>query len=257
VRVVPPACSVEAVSGWTDAGAPKVGDDVSAASQPVRIPAGATLAIRVALTQHRVLFTGPAVLRPCTHEEPDLLLLAEGSASIEPKSGLEKQLDAYVATPGVVAIVGTTPLSMSVVSGSTSYDIPKGEVMLDTSEMVHTGMGKGTLPRFESAGLALSRCVSQAASSTAAARMIESIASDAGPPLPAASVAVLTVQAEKHHRLARSECGIAQAMALACDDMPKKDAACFASWASTSAQVARAMTLVDLPPGTPIAPATK
>jgi hypothetical protein len=257
----PPACVVKSAT-WPEGGvAPKIGADLALLGAPARVPAGATLAIEVVRTGHVVTLVGPAAFRACTPEEPDTLVVALGAVSVAPAAGTKpdaKIPELAVATPSTVAFAGALPFAMTV-GANTVADVPVkgGEVHFGTSENGEKKiLGKYTFHRDESTGLVLSRCVVQAASDTASDRLQRQLAADAGPPLPSTSVSVLAVEGQKHHRLAQTDCGVAQARALLCDvaaadGLKEGSDGCQGSYASAHAEIVKARRPVDLPPGTP------
>lgn len=258
----PPAACVVRSASWPDgAEAPKIGADLGALGAPVRVPAGATLAFEVIRTGHVVTLVGPAAYRACTPEEPDAVIVALGTVSVAPAAGTKpdaKIPEITVATPSAVAFAGALPFSMTV-GAITVADVPVkgGEVHFGTSENGEKHfLGRYTFRRDESTGLVLSRCVVQAASDSATERLQRQLAADAGPPLPSASVSALGVEAQKHHRLAQTDCGVAQARAMLCDvasadGLKEGTDGCQGTFATTRAEVVKARRPVDLPPGTP------
>lgn len=264
VKPPPPVCIVKSATWPAGTEAPKAGADLAPLGAPLRIPAGATLAMEVLRTGHVITFTGPATFRACTREEPDLVIVATGLVTVEPPAGTKpdaKLAEIAVATPGAVAYAATIPFKLSV-GMVTVADVAKPEVIFGTSENGEKHIvGQYKFRRDESGGLILSRCVVQAASDSATERLQKQIAADAGPPLPSASVSALGVEAIKHRRLATTDCGVAQAHMLLCDvanaDKTEGAEGCHGTYESAHAEIVKARRPVDLPPGTPYPPGSK
>jgi hypothetical protein len=272
----PPACIVKLATWPAGTEGPKVGADLTSLlardardtrdtrDAPMRVPAGATLAMEVVRTGHVVTFTGPAAFRACTPEEPDLVIIATGLVTVEPPAGTKpdaKLAELAVATPGAVAYAGAIPFKLNV-GMVTVADVSKPEVIFGTSENGEKHIvGQYKFRRDDSGGLILSRCVVQAASDSATERLQKQIAADAGPPLPSSSVSALAVEAVKHRRLATTDCGVAQAHMLLCDvataDKTEGAEGCLGTYGSAHAEIVKARRPVDLPPGTPFPPGSK
>ncbi len=253
----PPVCVV-AYSTSPPSGAPffKPGDDLSMAPVPVAVPAGASLTLSVRRTGHEVTITGPAVFRPCTHAEPETVLVADGEASTDRNSNVRPGSDLYLATPGFVAIVGKATLKVRAGIEVSTYDAQDSVTItnLDQTRIVDPG-AKGAFKRYEEGGVLITRCGVQVTAVASAASMLSSIAKGTGPPLPAASIGVLTAQQIKHTRQRILDCAFAAGFALACDHwaaIGEKAAgpACKrTSYASLSAHLAVAASVSTPPPG--------
>jgi hypothetical protein len=104
----------------------------------------------------------------------------------------------------------------------------------------------------------VTRCGVQVTAVASAESMLLGLAKDAGPPLPAASIGILTAQQIKHARERSLDCAFAGAFALACDHWTKTGEKVAAtackrvSYAALTSHVAVASSAWALPPGSPV-----
>ncbi len=252
------ACAV-AYASFPLGSAPQPGDDLSHAPVPLRIPENASLTIAVRRTGHEVRIKGPAVVRPCTHEEPDVILIALGEASVEGTTPVRPGSEIFLATPAFVAVVARATLKINASSSLSYWDVESGDVTitnLDTPKVVN-GKDKGSLKRFEDGGVRLTRCGVQAAAAASAERLLLGFSQgDAAPPLPSASIGILTAQQIKHARERILDCAFAESFALSCDQLSAEtDAAAPGCAGNTYVKVrehiARATASGPIPPGSP------
>ncbi len=235
------------------------GDDVSEAPVPIVLPVGASLTISVRRTGHEVTIKGPATFRPCTHAEPDAVLLADGDAATDRNSNVRPGADLYLATPGFVAIVGKATVKVHAGVEVSTYDAEDSATFtnLDQSRTVDPG-AKGAFKRYEEGAALITRCGVQVTAVASAESMLLGLTKDAGPPLPVASIGILTAQQIKHARERTLDCAFAGAYALACDAWTKAGekiaaTACKrASYAGLTAHLAVAASVWALPPGSPL-----
>lgn len=251
------ACAVAYAS--YPSGGPSPGDDLSYVPVPLTVPEGASLTIVVRRTGHEVRIKGPAIIRPCTHDEPDVVLVATGEASVEGTTPTRPGSELFLATPAFVAVFSRATLKVRSLLGQSSWEIDDGDVTitnLDTPKLVHAEKDKGFYKRFEDAGILLTRCGVQAASAASAERLLLGFTTDAAPPIPSASIGILTAQQIKHARERILDCAFAQALALACDQLSREgDAAApgcgGASYVKVREHIARAVASGPIPPGSP------
>jgi hypothetical protein len=112
------------------------------------------------------------------------------------------------------------------------------------------------LTRFEDGGILLTRCAVQAAAAASAERMLLGFtAADAAPPLPSASIGILTAQQIRHARERILDCAFAEAFALSCDQLSTADAGTpgcgGSSYVKVRDHIARAVASGPIPPGSP------
>lgn len=252
------ACAV-AYASYPAGGGPAPGDDLSNAPVPVRVPEGASLTIAVRRSGHEVRIRGPALVRPCTHEEPDVILVATGEASVEGTSPVRPGSEIFLATPAFVAVLGRATLRVNAGHAQSSWDIDDGEVTitnLDTPKTVN-GKDKGSLKRFEDGGILLTRCGVQAAAAASAERLLLGFSQpDAAPPLPSASIGILTAQQIKHARERILDCAFAEGFAMSCDALSAESdttaPGCAGhSYVKVREHIARAIASGPIPPGSP------
>ena len=260
----PVACAV-AYANYPAGGGPKPGDDlsdVSAGGVPMRVPAGASLTLAIRKSGHELTIDGPAVFRPCTRAEPEVVLLVSGHARTEGAVSIRPGTELFLATPSGVLIIGRAGLLLSVASSSTAWELLDGVATftdLDTTRSLEPG-NKGTSKRFSDGGLLLTRCGVQAASLANTERLLIGDV-DGGTPLPAASIGVLTAESIKHAREKVLDCSFAESFGLSCDLIAKegspKDKAqsgCGGGYDSVLAYIAKVSAPGALPPGTPTPP---
>lgn len=239
---------------------PQPGDDLSALTPPMRIPANAQLTISIRKTGHEVTVRGPAVIRPCTRAEPDVVLVALGDVTTEASAPIRPGTELYLANPSNVAIVTRASMHLVVTNAYTTYEVTEGDAVvttLDTSTPVHAG-DKGASKRFGNGGLLLTRCGVQAASVATTERLLAQIG-DAGPsPLPAASIGILTAEEVKHARERALDCAFAEAYGLSCDyvnaegsEKDKASSGCLGGYRSVIDYIAKVTAPSALPPGSP------
>ncbi len=262
------ACAVAFVS-WAGGGGPNAGDDVSAVGPAWSIPAGASVTIAVRRTGHQVLFKGPAVVRPCTHAEPDVILVASGEASVDATVPTRPGAELFVATPSFVAIFARATLTITASGGSSTWDLTQGDAMITTLDVPKpsSAKDKGSLRRFEDGGILLTRCGVQTAAASSAERMLLSFQST-GPsspsdaaPLPSASIGILTAQHIKHARERVLDCAFAQAFGMSCDVLRAEGSAPPSTGCGTAGNpislarvrdhMAHSLSPAPIPPGSP------
>jgi hypothetical protein len=258
---LPVACAV-AYASYPAGDAPKPGDDLSDVKVPMRVPAGASLTLGIRKSGHELTIEGPAIFRPCTRAEPDVVLLVSGHARNEGAVTIRPGTELFVATPSGVAVIGRAGLLLSVSSASTSWELTDGEATftdLDTTTPLVPGK-KGTSKRFADGGLLLTRCGVQAASVANTERLLLG-GVDGGAPLPAASVGILTAESIKHAREKVLDCAFAEAFGLSCDLLtsegtPKDKAGsgCKGGYEGVLSYIAKVSAPGALPPGTPAPP---
>jgi hypothetical protein len=267
VAVPPPpppgsAACVVAYANYPEGSGPSPGDDLSSVPVPLAIPEGASLTIAVRMSGHELRIRGPAIVRPCTHEEPDVILIAAGEASAEGTTPVRPGAELFVATPAFVAVFGRATLRLRAGHAQSSWDIEDGEVTITNLDAPKTFFSKNrdALKRYEDGGVLLTRCAVQAASVASAERLLLGFAQpgqgDAAPPLPSASIGVLTAQQIKHAREKVLDCAFAEAFALSCDRIAfESDASapgCGAlGYVKVREHIARAVASGPIPPGSP------
>ncbi len=256
----PPAACAVAFGGWQ--GGPAPGDDLSNAAVPLRVPEGASLTIAVRGTGHHVRVKGPAAVRPCTHDDPDVVLVASGEAATDAQAPIRPGAELFLATPAFVAVVGKAAVRVvASPTGVSSWEVDDGEATITNLDTTKNAAAKdrGALKRFELPGILLTRCGVQAASAAAAERMLLGmVATDAAPPLPSASIGILTAQQIKHARERVLDCAFAQVVGVACD-LAAEGADAAPGCASHGYQkvrehVARSVASAAIPPGSPPPP---
>lgn len=256
----PPVCVVAYATPPPGGGAWfKPGDDVSEAPVPIVVPTGASLTLSVRRTGHEVTLKGPATFRPCTHAEPDAVLLADGDASTDRNSNVRPGAELYLATPGFVAIVGKATVKVHAGVETSTYDAEDSATFtnLDQSRTVDPG-AKGAFKRYEEGATLITRCGVQVTAVASAESMLLGLTKDAGPPLPAASIGILTAQQIKHARERSLDCAFAGAYALACDAWTKAGEKVAATackrvtYAGLTSHLAVAASVWVLPPGSPL-----
>lgn len=259
VVTAPDAACAVAFASFPAGGGPSPGDDLSAIAAPLRVPEGASLTIAVRASGHQVHVKGPAAVRPCTRDERDVILVASGEVSLESSTPVRPGSELFVATPAFVAIVSRATLKLRASAPNTSWDVEDGDVTitnLDQPKNV-SGKDKGSLRRYEDGGILLTRCGVQASSAASAERLLLGFTQgDAAPPLPSASIGILTAQQIKHARERVLDCAFAEAHALACDLLSaESDAAvpgCGAGgYPRVREHIAKSMASGTLPPGSP------
>lgn len=260
--VAPPAvdvpCSVAAAS-YPAGGGPAVGEDLSRAPVPMRVPEGASLTIAVRATGHLVLVKGPAVLRACTADDPEVVLLANGFVSTDVAAPVRPGAELFVATPAFVAIVPRATLRVRASAANATWEVDEGEVTITNLDQPKLAVGKdrGSLKRYEEGGVLVTRCGVQAAAAATAERMLRNLElGDATAPLPSASVGILTVRRTKLARERVLDCAFAEAYALSCDWLSGEADAAVAGCASggylrVREHVAKAVASGPIPPGPP------
>lgn len=252
------ACAV-LTAHYPEGGGPSPGDDLSNVAVPLLVPDNASLTIAVRATGHEVRIKGPATLRPCTHDEPEAILIVTGEASTEATTPIRPGAELFVGTPAFVGVFGRATVRFRAGHAQSSWDIEEGEVTITNLDVPKTFISKNkdALKRYEDGGILLTRCTVQAASAATAARMLEDYTrGDAAPPLPSSSMNILGVQQLKHAREKTLDCAFAEAFALSCDRIPlESDAAapgCGAvGYAAVREQIARAVASGPIPPGSP------
>lgn len=251
------ACAV-AYANYPAGSGPSPGDDLSAVPVPLVVPDGASLTVAVRRTGHELRVRGPAVLRPCTHEEPDVILLATGDASAETTTPVRPGAELFVATPAFVAVFGRATVRLRAGHSQSSWEIEDGEVTITNLDVPKTFLSKNKdwLKRYDDGGVLVTRCTVQAAAAASAERMLLGFMHDAAPPLPSASIGVLTAQQIKHAREKVLDCAFAQAFALSCDQVAaESDAAAPGcgplGYVKVREQIARAVASGPIPPGSP------
>ncbi len=123
----------------------------------------------------------------------------------------------YLATPGFVAIIGKASVKVHAGVEASTYDAEDSATFtnLDQSRTVDPG-AKGAFKRYEEGATLITRCGVQVTAVASAESMLLGLTKDAGPPLPAASIGILTAQQIKHARERSLDCAFAGAHALAC-----------------------------------------
>jgi hypothetical protein len=257
------AACVVAYVNWP--GGPQPGDDLSKVPVPMILPSGASLTISVRKTGHEVTLKGPAIFRPCTTEEPDVVLVARCDVSTDRQSPIRPGSEVFVATPACVAIVGRASVRLDVGPDATGYAVDEGAAEitnLDTPKFARE-KDNGVFKRYEGGGVLLTRCGVQTAGAASTERMLAKIASAGGDasPLPSASIGVLTAELMKHARERMLDCAFALAFALSCDAVAKEKgdaglakAWCQGGYGDAQAHIAKSLASQDLPPGTPPPP---
>lgn len=251
-------CSV-ATASYPAGGGPALGEDLSRAPVPLRVPDGASLTIAVRATGHQVLVKGPAVLRACTADDPEVILLANGFVSTDGAAPVRPGAELFVATPSFVAIVSRATMRVRAAAANGAWEVDDGEVTitnLDQPKLV-VGKDRGSLKRYEEGGVLVTRCGVQAAAAAAAERMLHGLElGDAAAPLPSASVGILTMRRTKLARERVLDCAFAEAFALSCDWLSgEADAAvpgCAAGgYLRVREHEAKAIVSGPIPPGAP------
>lgn len=259
VNAAPTAACVVAYVTWpTASGGPTPGEDLEKYPPRFVVPEGASVSISVRRTGHEIRIKGPAVFRGCTKDEPDVVLLASGDAAIEGTAPVQPGSEVFIATPAFVAVVSRATIRVHASINLSSWEVDDGDVNitnLDTPTHV-SGKNKGTLKRYEDGGVLLTRCGVQAAAAASAERMLLRYSQDSGPPLPAASIGVLTAQQIRHQRERVLDCAFAEAFGLGCDDAGATSdappAGCTLGYARVREHIGRSITPQPLPPGSPI-----
>lgn len=252
------ACAV-AYASYPGGGGPSPGDDLSNVAVPLVVPEGSALTIAVRGTGHQVHIKGPAILRPCTHDEPDVVLLASGDASVESATPVRPGSEMFLATPAFVAVFGRATVRIRALPGHATWEIDEGPVTITNLDIPKTfkEKDKGLLTRFEDGGILLTRCSVQAAAAASAERMLLGfMAPGAAPPLPSASIGILTAQQIRHARERILDCAFAEAFALSCDQLASATDAgapgCGgSSYVKVREHIARAVASGPIPPGSP------
>jgi len=252
------ACAV-AYADYPNGKGPAPGDDLSTVGVPLVVPDNASLTISVRRTGHELRIRGPAVVRPCTHEEPDVVLIVTGEASAEVSTPVRPGAELFVATPAFVAVFGRATLRVRAGHAQSSWDIEEGEVTITNLDTPKTFLSKSrdALRRYEDGGVLVTRCTVQAAAAASAERMLLGFThGDAAPPLPSASIGVLTAQQIRHARERVLDCAFAEAFALSCDRVVvETDAGApgcgTLGYHGVREHIARAMASGPIPPGSP------
>jgi hypothetical protein len=259
VNAAPNAACVVAYVTWpTASGGPTPGEDLEKYPPRFVVPEGASVSISVRRTGHEIRIKGPAVFRGCTKDEPDVVLLASGDASIESTAPVLPGAEVFLATPAFVAVVSRATIRIHASINLSSWEVDDGDVNitnLDTPTHV-SGKNKGSLKRYEDGGVLLTRCGVQAAAAASAERMLLRYSQDSGPPLPASSIGILTAQQIRHQRERVLDCAFAEAFGLGCDDAgavsDAPPAGCTLGYARVREHIGRSITPQPLPPGSPI-----
>jgi len=253
------ACAV-AYANYPAGSGPAPGDDLSNAPVPLVVPDGASLTISVRRTGHELRIKGPAALRPCTHDEPDVILLATGDASAESTTPVRPGAELFVATPAFVAVFSRATVRLRAGHMQSSWDIEEGEVTitnLDTPKTFSVSKNKDWLKRYDDGGVLLTRCTVQAAAAASAERMLLNfVQHDAAAPLPSASIGILTAQQIKHAREKVLDCAFAEAFALSCERAALETDAAVPGcgplgYLKVREHIARAVASGPIPPGSP------
>lgn len=258
VVTAPDAACAVAFANYPGGGGPSPGDDLSAVPVPLKVPEGASLTIAVRASGHQVHVKGPAAVRPCTRDERDVILVASGEVSLEASNPVRPGSELFVATPAFVAVVSRATVKLRASAPNSTWEVEDGDVTitnLDQPKNV-SGKEKGFFRRYEDGGILLTRCGVQAASAASAERLLLGFTQgDAAPPLPSASIGILTAQQIKHARERILDCAFAEAYGLACDLAAEGDAGvsgCGASgYTKVRDHIARSMASGPLPPGSP------
>jgi len=261
----PNAACVVAYANYPGGGGPSPGDDLSNVAVPMTLPSGASLTISVRKTGHEVTLKGPAVFRPCTHLDPDVVLVASGDVSTDRLSPIRPGTEIFVATPACVAIVGRATLRLEVGPDGTGYSVDEGAAEitnLDTPKLARE-KDNGVFKRYEGGGVLLTRCGVQTAGAASTERMLAKIAAAGGDasPLPSASIGVLTAELMKHARERVLDCAFALAFALSCDVLAKEKgdaglakSGCQGGYSDAQGHISKSAASQDLPPGSPPPP---
>ncbi|GAC1353708.1 MAG: hypothetical protein NVSMB47_06660 [Polyangiales bacterium] len=261
VPVIAPATCAVAYATWPPGtSGPMPGDDLTRVPVPLRIPEGGSMTIAMRKSGHEVAIRGPALLRPCTRDEPDVLLLASGEATTEASSPVRPGSEIFVATPSSVAVIARASLRLTVSASSTQWELTAGDATLTTLDVTKTPAAgeRGGNKRFPDSGLLLTRCGVQVTATANAERMLASIGTDAAPPLPSASIGVLAAEEIRHARERVLDCSFAEAFALSCDALTaggtakeKAESGCKRGYVAARAFIADAASSTLLPPGSP------
>jgi hypothetical protein len=230
----------------------------------MRVPEGASLTIALRRTGHEVTFQGPAVFRPCTKDDPDVVLVASGHVSTNETSPVRPGTEIFIATPSLVAVVARASIDLAVSASKTDWILASGEATLTTLDATKTPQKSehGSQKRFSDGGLLLTRCGVQATASANAERLLAQMGTDAGPdapaPLPSASIGVLAAEEIKHARERVLDCAFVEAFALSCDVVAKEgtvkekaESGCKGGYSDVQAYLAKAVASTALPPGSP------
>jgi len=252
------ACAV-AYANYPEGNGPAPGDDLSAVTVPLVVPDNAALTISVRRTGHELRIKGPAVVRPCTHDEPDVILVVTGEASAAGTTPTRPGAELFVATPAFVAVFGRATVRLRAGHAQSSWDIEDGEVTITNLDTPKTFISRNrdALKRYEDGGILLTRCAVQAAASASAERMLLGFThGDAAPPLPSASIGILTAKQIKYAREKVLDCAFAEAFALSCDRIvAESDAATPGcgplGYHGVREHIARAVASGPIPPGSP------
>jgi hypothetical protein len=252
------ACAVAYAQGE---GVPGPGSDLSEIAVPMTIPGGANLTVSVRQTGHEVRLVGPAVFRPCTHDEPESLLVVLGEAAVSSGPAVRPGAEVFVGTPSVVAVVGRGALRLAVTSGQTMWEVDEPDVVLTNLDSTRTpsAKDKGFFKRPDDGGVLLTRCVVQAASAAGAERLLLAIGSGDAGPLPSASIGILTARSIRVSRERTLNCAYAEAFALGCDLLSSgadaRPPGCAAGgYQEARGHLARAIASTPIPPGSPPLP---
>lgn len=248
-----PACAIAYVKG-THAYAP--GDDVSAVKS-IALPAGASVTLAVRRTGHEVTVLGPALFRPCTDDEPDVVLVASGTIDLDFAVTVRPGAEVFIASPSTVAVVQRATIRLEVSESSTAWTLDKGDATitdLDTSISV-SDTGHGLAKRYRDGGVLLTRCGVQAASVATTERLLAS-AGTAASPVASSSIGALTAEHIKHARERVLDCSFAEAFGLSCDAFASarpddKATGCRGGYDAAVAFIAKSTASSALPPGSP------
>lgn len=259
VVTAPDAACAVAFANYPAGSGPSPGDDLSAVPVPLRVPEGASLTIAVRATGHQVNVKGPAVVRPCTRDERDVILVASGDVSVESSVPVRPGAELVLATPAFVAVVAKATFKLRASGAFASWDMDDGDVSIVNADLPRsiTLKEKGNLKRYEDGGILLTRCGVQAASAAGAERLLLGFTQgDAAPPLPSASIGILTAQTVKHAREKLLDCAFAEAHALSCDQLAAESDASppgcgVGGYARVREHIARSVASGPLPPGSP------
>lgn len=261
VPMAPNAACAVAYASYPSGPAPTPGDDLSNVHVPMSVPEGGSLTIAVRRTGHEVQIKGPALVRPCTRDEPDVVLVAVGEASVSGTSPIRPGSELFLATPAFVAVFGRATMRVRSLLPQSSWEIDDGDVTitnLDVPKLVKDKeKDRGFYKRFEDGGILLTRCGVQAAAAASAERLLLGFTTaNAAPPLPSASIGILTAQQIKHARERVLDCAFAEAFALACDQLALESDAMAPgcggiSYVKVREHIARAIASGPIPPGSP------
>jgi hypothetical protein len=262
IAQAPAPCAVAYVAYPSDVPGPNPGDDLSTVAVPFRVPDRASLTIALRRTGHEVTVQGPAVVRPCTKDDPDVILVASGHVSTNETSPVRPGTEIFIATPSLVAVVARASLDLAVSASKTDWLNSSGEVTITTLDTTKIpGKGEhGTQKRFSDGGLLLTRCGVQATATASAEHLLAAMGTDAGAdapaPLPSASIGVLAAEEIKHARERILDCAFVEAFALSCDVVAKEGTAkeksesgCKGGYSDVQAYLAKAVASATLPPG--------